>query len=299
LNAGCNQNPVTSTETETIFATRVNNKQTMVTNQLENKRRSGAVLSTLAETSRHDNAAAAHRSRRLLSASRKPKAEQTSTQRKSRSASRTSNSLLVEYTKMEQRRSRPRPSIFRRPTHLYKPARPWACRVCGYILGTFHLAFGVGLLILDLATNWITETVFAITAGICFVVTGIASLIATKRLDKGTITILLLFSIVSLILSLIIVIESSTSINYLCHKGSCAEHEATVRACLLILCLMEMVNAVLSCFISVRSLLDCADADLIKPISPVRVFLIGQKKPSLKNIISSEQAHALITASHK
>ncbi|KRY50106.1 hypothetical protein T03_17976, partial [Trichinella britovi] len=297
LNAGCNQNPVTSTETETIFATRVN-KRTMVTNQLENKRRSGAVLSTLAETSRHDNAAAAHRSRRL-SASRKPKAEQTSTQRKSRSASRTSNSLLVEYTKMEQRRSRPRPSIFRRPTHLYKPARPWACRVCGYILGTFHLAFGVGLLILDLATNWITETVFAITAGICFVVTGIASLIATKRLDKGTITILLLFSIVSLILSLIIVIESSTSINYLCHKGNCAEHEATVRACLLILCLMEMVNAVLSCFISVRSLLDCADADLIKPISPVRVFLIGQKKPSLKNIISSEQAHALITASHK
>ncbi|KRY10920.1 hypothetical protein T12_5918, partial [Trichinella patagoniensis] len=297
LNAGCNQNPVTSTETETIFATRVN-KRTMVTNQLENKRRSGAVLSTLAETSRHDNAAAAHRSRRL-SASRKPKAEQTSTQRKSRSASRTSNSLLVEYTKMEQRRSRPRPSIFRRPTHLYKPARPWACRVCGYILGTFHLAFGVGLLILDLATNWITETVFAITAGICFVVTGIASLIATKRLDKGTITILLLFSIVSLILSLIIVIESSTSINYLCHKGSCAEHEATVRACLLILCLMEMVNAVLSCFISVRSLLDCADADLIKPISPVRVFLIGQKKPSLKNIISSEQAHALITASRK
>ncbi|KRX18580.1 hypothetical protein T07_1786 [Trichinella nelsoni] len=292
----------------------------MVTNQLENKRRSGAVPSTLAETSRLDNAAAVHRSRRL-SASRKPKAEvkagyiiwtsslraflafcfqrQTSTQRKSRSASRTSNSLLVEYTKMEQRRSRPRPSIFRRPTHLYKPARPWACRVCGYIFGTFHLAFGVGLLILDLATNWITETVFAITAGICFVVTGIASLIATKRLDKGTITILLLFSIVSLILSLIIAIESSTSINYLCHKGDCAEHEATVRACLLILCLMEMVNAVLSCFISVRSLLDCADADLIKPISPVRVFLIGQKKPSLKNIISSEQAHALITASHK
>ncbi|KAL1229556.1 Zinc finger protein [Trichinella pseudospiralis] len=176
----------------------------MATNQLENKRLSGAVLSMLAETSRHDNQAAAHRSRRL-SASRKPKAEQTSTQRKSRSASRTSNSLLVEYTKMEQRRSRPRPSIFRRPTHLYKPARPWACRVCGYIL----------------------ETVFAITAGICFVVTGIASLIATKRLDKGTITILLLFSIVSLILSLIIVIESSTSINYLCHKGSCAEHEAT------------------------------------------------------------------------
>ncbi|KAL1229555.1 Large ribosomal subunit protein [Trichinella pseudospiralis] len=175
----------------------------MATNQLENKRLSGAVLSMLAETSRHDNQAAAHRSRRL-SASRKPKAE-TSTQRKSRSASRTSNSLLVEYTKMEQRRSRPRPSIFRRPTHLYKPARPWACRVCGYIL----------------------ETVFAITAGICFVVTGIASLIATKRLDKGTITILLLFSIVSLILSLIIVIESSTSINYLCHKGSCAEHEAT------------------------------------------------------------------------
>ncbi|KRY92073.1 hypothetical protein T4D_5463 [Trichinella pseudospiralis] len=270
----------------------------MATNQLENKRLSGAVLSMLAETSRHDNAAAAHRSRRL-SASRKPKAEQTSTQRKSRSASRTSNSLLVEYTKMEQRRSRPRPSIFRRPTHLYKPARPWACRVCGYILGTFHLAFGVGLLILDLATNWITETVFAITAGICFVVTGIASLIATKRLDKGTITILLLFSIVSLILSLIIVIESSTSINYLCHKGSCAEHEATVRACLLIVCLMEMVNAVLSCFISVRSLLDCADADLIKPISPVRIFLTGQEKPPLKNLISSEQVHALITASRK
>ncbi|KRX97138.1 hypothetical protein T4E_10182 [Trichinella pseudospiralis] len=197
------------------------------------------------------------------------------------------------------RNTRPRPSIFRRPTHLYKPARPWACRVCGYILGTFHLAFGVGLLILDLATNWITETVFAITAGICFVVTGIASLIATKRLDKGTITILLLFSIVSLILSLIIVIESSTSINYLCHKGSCAEHEATVRACLLIVCLMEMVNAVLSCFISVRSLLDCADADLIKPISPVGIFLTGQEKPPLKNLISSEQVHALITASRK
>ncbi|KRY31942.1 hypothetical protein T01_5855, partial [Trichinella spiralis] len=254
LNAGCNQNPVTSTETETIFATRVN-KRTMVTSQLENKRRSGAVLSTLAETSRHDNAAAAHRSRRL-SASRKPKAEQTSTQRKSRSASRTSNSLLVEYTKMEQRRSRPRPSIFRRPTHLYKPARPWACRLS--VLACLFLIW------------------------------------QQTGLQKLSLQSLPVF-----VSSLIIVIESSTSINYLCHKGSCAEHEATVRACLLILCLMEMVNAVLSCFISVRSLLDCADADLIKPISPVRVFLIGQKKPSLKNIISSEQAHALITASHK
>ncbi|XP_003372007.1 conserved hypothetical protein [Trichinella spiralis] len=229
----------------------------MVTSQLENKRRSGAVLSTLAETSRHDNAAAAHRSRRL-SASRKPKAEQTSTQRKSRSASRTSNSLLVEYTKMEQRRSRPRPSIFRRPTHLYKPARPWACRLS--VLACLFLIWQqTGLQKLSLQSL----PVF------------VSSLQALQFNYRDRIEH---------------VHKLPLSQRQLCRTRSYS-------ACLFAYSMPD--GNVLSCFISVRSLLDCADADLIKPISPVRVFLIGQKKPSLKNIISSEQAHALITASHK
>ncbi|CDW55623.1 hypothetical protein TTRE_0000389601 [Trichuris trichiura] len=215
------------------------------------------------------------------------------------SSSRASDPLLVEYERMEQRREKPRPSIFRRPTHLYKPARPWDCRVCGLLLGALHVIFGSFLIVFDLATNWITGTVFAVMAGICFVITGITSLIASKRLDKGTITILVIFSFASLVLTLAIVFESITSINYLCHRGYCNTQESTFRACLLLVCLLEAVVSIVSAFVGIRSLMNATQSDLIRFSSPLHVLLSGQEAPALARLMSRDQLHSLLITFHK
>uniref|UniRef100_A0A5S6Q9L7 MARVEL domain-containing protein n=1 Tax=Trichuris muris TaxID=70415 RepID=A0A5S6Q9L7_TRIMR len=214
-------------------------------------------------------------------------------------SSRASDPLLLEYERMEQRRTKPRPSVFRRPTHLYKPARPWDCRMCGLLLGIFHVVFGSILIVFDLATNWITETVFAVTAGICFVITGITSLIASKRLDKGTITILVIFSFASLVLASAIVFESISSINYLCHRGLCNAQESTFRACLLLICLLEAVVSIVSAFVGIRSLMNATQSDLIRVSSPLHVLLSGEEAPALARLISRDQLQHLLLTYHK
>lgn len=176
---------------------------------------------------------------------------------------------------------RPKTSVFRRPTHLFKPAQKWACKPCGLILGSSHLILGSLLLIFDVATNFITETAFAITASICFINSGIVGLIAARRFDKGTITLFLIFSLLSAGLCLVLVVESISAINHLCNiQLQCSSHASAVRSVLLVVSLLELVICITTCFVSIRSLCNqYSGVDLQAPKSPYHVLIYGDLVP--------------------
>lgn len=59
-------------------------------------------------------------------------------------------------------------------------AQIWPCRYCGIVFGLLHLTIGITLLIFDIITNNISETAFAITSSLSFIVCGIFALIAAR-----------------------------------------------------------------------------------------------------------------------
>uniref|UniRef100_A0A915PYK8 Zinc finger PHD-type domain-containing protein n=1 Tax=Setaria digitata TaxID=48799 RepID=A0A915PYK8_9BILA len=100
-------------------------------------------------------------------------------------------------------------------------AQVWPCRFCGIMLGICHLLLGVTLLIFDVVTNNISETAFAITASLSFIVCGIFSFIAARRLDRPAQLLLLFFSIFSMAMSTTMFVDSAAVINYNCDRGEC------------------------------------------------------------------------------
>lgn len=65
-----------------------------------------------------------------------------------------------------------------------KVAQVWPCRLCGIVLGLSHLLLGIALLIFDVVTNYISETAFAITASLSFIVCGIFSFISARFISN-------------------------------------------------------------------------------------------------------------------
>lgn len=207
-----------------------------------------------------------------------------------------------------QVRSSRRNGIFYRPYNVrepnFKAAQPWPCRPCGLLLGTCHILLGLSVIIFDVATNWITETVFAITAGICFVNSGVVGLIAARKLDRGTVTLFVIFSLLSLGLCSVLIIECSAALNHACMaaavsaispdpsaseqenqkesiiaRGCIHSTEARVRAALLILALLEGVVDLVSIFVGGKSLCNRYAADFQNPASPYHALIYGDLAP--------------------
>ncbi|VDM29734.1 unnamed protein product, partial [Toxocara canis] len=57
-------------------------------------------------------------------------------------------------------------------------AKVWPCRTCGILLGICHLVLGITLLLFDIFTNSLSETAFAITAALAFIVCALFAFIA-------------------------------------------------------------------------------------------------------------------------
>ncbi|VBB25722.1 unnamed protein product [Acanthocheilonema viteae] len=133
-------------------------------------------------------------------------------------------------------------------------AQVWPCRLCGVILGICHLPLGIVLLIFDVVTNNISETAFAITASLSFIICGIFSFISARRLDRPAQLLLLFFSIFSMAMSITMFIDSAALINYNCDRGKCYEVLSNIHVVLLCFGLVEFTISFTTMIVCFRSL---------------------------------------------
>uniref|UniRef100_A0A0R3RWP9 Transmembrane protein n=1 Tax=Elaeophora elaphi TaxID=1147741 RepID=A0A0R3RWP9_9BILA len=130
-------------------------------------------------------------------------------------------------------------------------AQVWPCRCCGMILGICHLLLGIVLLIFDVVTNNISETAFAITASLSFIVCGIFSFISARRLDRPAQLLLLFFSIFSMAMSITMFVDSAALINHNCDRKEC--HGVINNVHVVLLCSVTVSFAtMIVCFRSLR-----------------------------------------------
>uniref|UniRef100_A0A914S7R2 MARVEL domain-containing protein n=1 Tax=Parascaris equorum TaxID=6256 RepID=A0A914S7R2_PAREQ len=118
-------------------------------------------------------------------------------------------------------------------------ARIWPCRTCGILLGISHLLLGIILLIFDIFTNNISETAFAITAALAFIICALFAFIAARRLDRPAQLLLLFFSLFAFAMSAAMFIESAAIINYNCDHNKCHRRENIIHIILLCFALTE------------------------------------------------------------
>ncbi|VDM08289.1 unnamed protein product [Wuchereria bancrofti] len=133
-------------------------------------------------------------------------------------------------------------------------AQIWPCRFCGIMLGICHLPLGIVLLVFDVVTNNISETAFAVTASLSFIVCGIFSFISARRLDRPAQLLLLLFSIFSMVMSITMFVDSAALINYNCDRGECHGVISNVHVVLLCFGLIEFTVSFATMIVCFRSL---------------------------------------------
>lgn len=134
-----------------------------------------------------------------------------------------------------------------------------SCKPCSLLLGSTHLFLGITAIVYDISTNWVTENAFAITAGIFFSVAGVLGIVGSKRLDRGILTLFMIFSLVSVGLSLTIFVECVTVVNDMSEcqpaDNSCANSDvANAHVILMILALLEGLVSLVSVLLSIQSL---------------------------------------------
>uniref|UniRef100_A0A2K6VD69 Uncharacterized protein n=1 Tax=Onchocerca volvulus TaxID=6282 RepID=A0A2K6VD69_ONCVO len=133
-------------------------------------------------------------------------------------------------------------------------AQIWPCRSCGLMLGICHLLSGIILLIFDIVTNNISETAFAMTASLSFIVCGIFSFISARRLDRPAQLLLLSFSIFSLAMSITMFVDSAALINNNCDQNNCHGAVSNVHVVLLCFALIEFTISFVTMIVCFRSL---------------------------------------------
>ncbi|KHN84118.1 hypothetical protein Tcan_10385 [Toxocara canis] len=133
-------------------------------------------------------------------------------------------------------------------------AKVWPCRTCGILLGICHLVLGITLLLFDIFTNSLSETAFAITAALAFIVCALFAFIAARRLDRPAQLLLLFFSLFALAMSTTMFVESAAVINHNCDHADCHGHENIVHTILLCFALTELTVSLATIMVCFRSL---------------------------------------------
>ncbi|EFO16396.1 hypothetical protein LOAG_12108 [Loa loa] len=133
-------------------------------------------------------------------------------------------------------------------------AQVWPCRFCAIMLGICHLTLGIILLIFDVVTNNISETAFAVTASLLFIVCGIFSFISARRLDRPAQLLLLFFSIFSMAMSITMFVDSAALINYNCDRDECHGAVTNVHVVLLCFGLIKFTVSIATMIVCFRSL---------------------------------------------
>ncbi|CAJ0575438.1 unnamed protein product, partial [Mesorhabditis spiculigera] len=151
-------------------------------------------------------------------------------------------------------------------------AMEWPCAACATFLGIAHLFLGLGLLSFDVATNETSETAFASTAALAYIICAILSFIAARRLDRCAQLLLFAFAAFSALTSLSIFLEAAVVLNRLCAHG-CDQKENFVHTTLICIALTEFVVSAISMIVCYRSLRNAFGLNTVA--SPYSTLIVG------------------------
>ncbi|KAI6197032.1 hypothetical protein M3Y94_01177300 [Aphelenchoides besseyi] len=124
-------------------------------------------------------------------------------------------------------------------------------------LGSTHILLGMFLIIYDLATNSTSESAFAISASLCFVIIGILLFIAARRLDRPAHYLIIIFGILTSATCIALIIDTSLHTSRVCiasRGASCTPQTWLVHILLLFIALVELTLCLLSVYASYRYL---------------------------------------------
>ncbi|KAI6183986.1 hypothetical protein M3Y97_00547700 [Aphelenchoides bicaudatus] len=121
----------------------------------------------------------------------------------------------------------------------------WGSTKCSILLGLGHLLGGIVLLIYDLATNSITESKFAISSSLCFIICAILLFISARRtgLDRPAHYLIIIFSVISCIMAVLLIGGTAYHANKICiaiRTVKCTLQSALIHAFLILIVFLEM-----------------------------------------------------------
>ncbi|CAI4223916.1 unnamed protein product [Auanema sp. JU1783] len=155
-------------------------------------------------------------------------------------------------------------------------SRAWPCARCGVLLGIIHLAFSVFVLIFDIFTNQLTLEIFSTTAAVLYFVCALLCFIAVRRLDEAAQVLLLIFSSLSLMLSIALFIQNAHIVNLLSENIRCESRSCYIHAVLIFVGLSEGFICFITTLLCYRSL---KLAFRVKsPYSPYNTLIVGDYK---------------------
>ncbi|CAJ0607326.1 unnamed protein product [Cylicocyclus nassatus] len=152
-------------------------------------------------------------------------------------------------------------------------AREWSCASCACVLGVVHLSFGVTLTLIDMITTTVSNTPFAISAAIVYIITAILCFIATGRVDRCTQFMLVIFSLAGLAISCAIFVDSAIVLNSTCTPTNYDENELVVHSMMVIICLTELLTCFCTMLVCFRSLRGAVAVS--KAYSPYSTLIVG------------------------
>ncbi|CAJ0944409.1 unnamed protein product, partial [Mesorhabditis belari] len=149
----------------------------------------------------------------------------------------------------------------------------WPCAACATLLGIAHLSMGLGLLAFDVVTNETSETAFAATAALAYIICSVLSFIAARRLDRCAQLLLFAFAAFSALTSLSIFLEAAVVLNRLCGQRACTEGRDLVHSTLICIALTEFVISSISMIVCYRSLRNAFGVNTVA--SPYSTLIVG------------------------
>ncbi|KAJ1370045.1 hypothetical protein KIN20_031681 [Parelaphostrongylus tenuis] len=165
-------------------------------------------------------------------------------------------------------------------------ARKWPCSRCGGLLGIIHLLLGVVLTLFDMLTFTMPNTSYAISAAILYTICAILCFIATRRVDRCTQMLLMVFATAALLISCTMFLDSGMILNDMCQPEHCDNQKHVVHSVLIFISLSEFVTCIITLFVCYRSLRGAEG--VYKAQSPYSTLIIGDF-PSLHR--SEENLH--------
>lgn len=94
----------------------------------------------------------------------------------------------------------------------------WGSTKCSILIGFGHLFFGTTLLIYDVSTNHITDSTFAVSSSLCFIICAILLFISARKmgLDRAAHYLIIIFSVLSGLVGLCLIGGIALHINEIC-----------------------------------------------------------------------------------
>ncbi|CAB3411464.1 unnamed protein product [Caenorhabditis bovis] len=129
------------------------------------------------------------------------------------------------------------------------------CYNCGHLLAFAHIFSGISLLMIDVASNYLSRNAVIISFAFIFIICAILSFITARRLDRLALKILLVYSLISLTAAVYLFVKNGLFLNEICMKrDECTKAQQWVHSNIVIISLIEVAASIISIIFCGRSL---------------------------------------------